>query len=101
MELRRYGQNPTLETRGEAEQKVDKEKRYAQIIEVLRESHRLTAKEIAVKMMDYEWIPTSERNFVSPRLTELCKKGIVEPIGKKVCEFTGHKVTVFQLREVR
>ena len=101
MELRRYGQNPTLETRGEAEEKVDKEKRYVQIIEILKESHRLTAKEIAVKMMDYGWIPTSERNFVAPRLTELSKKGIVEPIGKKVCEFTGHKVAVYELRKVR
>ena len=104
MELRRYGECPTLETRGEAEEKVDKAKRYAQILECFKESETrargkvgLTAKECAVMMMNKGYIPTSERNFTAPRLTELAKKGIVEPIGKVVCKYTGHKVAVYAL----
>ena len=57
----------------------------------------LTAKEIAVMMMKKGYIPTSERNFTSPRLTEMAQEGIVEPLGKDICTFTGKKVTVWGL----
>ena len=36
-----------------------------------------------------------ERNAVAPRLTELHKQGLVEPIGKERCEVTGKKVTLW------
>ena len=95
---RRYGTNPTTETRGESYESVDKEKRYKQIIEVLC-GKKMTAKEIAVEMWNRGYIPTSERNFTSPRLTELSYKGVVEPIGKQKCQWTGKTVSVYKLRE--
>lgn len=104
MEERMLGEYTTLETRAESYEKVDKQKRYSQIIECLCEANKspergLTAKECAVMMMQKGYIPTSERNFTSPRLTELGRMGKVEPIGKKICTFTGKKVSVWALRE--
>ena len=101
MEKRQAGEMPTLETRGEAHDSVDKQKRYSQIVECLKEmgSVGLTAKECAVIMMQKGYIPTSERNFTAPRLTELSQKGIVEPIGKQVCAYTGKMVAVYALRD--
>lgn len=98
MEKRRAGEIPTLDTRGEAHEQVDKQKRYSQIIECLKETPEMTAKEIAVLMMQKGYIPTSERNFTAPRLTEMSHKGIVEPVGKKVCTYTGKTVAVYALR---
>ncbi len=96
MEKARRGEIVTLDTRGEAEEHVDKEKRYKQIIEFLTERDG-TAKECAVWMRNKGYIPTSERNFTAPRLTELSHKGIVEPIGKVTCKYTGRKVAVYSL----
>ena len=100
MEERILGEFTTLETRGESHETVDRQKRYSQIIECLSECGALTAKECAVVMMQKGYIPTSERNFTAPRLTELSKSGRVEPVGKKTCTFTGKKVAVYGLREV-
>ena len=94
---RNYGEVPTLETRHEANETVDKAKRYAQIVECLQEQP-MTAKEVAVCMESKGYIPTSERNFTAPRLTELSKQGRVEPIGKKRCRYTGKTVAVYGLR---
>lgn len=94
------GEIPTYETRADANEKVDREKRYTQIVECLKDSD-MTAKEVAVAMMVKGYIPTSERNFTAPRLTELSRKGVVEPIGKKKCGYTGHMVTVYSLCEVQ
>ena len=100
MEKRQYGEFTTYETRADAHDAVDKQKRYKQIIEILTgKKDGLTAKEIACAMMMKGYIPTSERNFTAPRLTELSQKGVVEPVGKKVCRFTGKKVAVYALRE--
>lgn len=99
MEYRRYGTNPTLETRAEANETVDKAKRYKQIIEILAGGKEMTAKEIAVEMWNRGFVPTSERNFTAPRLTELSKKGIVEPVGKEKCQYTGKTVAVYKLIE--
>ena len=94
------GEIPTLETRSESYETVDKKKRYKQIIEILKENPKgLTAKEIACVMYSNRLIPTNERNFTAPRLTELSKEGKVEPIGKKKCTFTGKTVAVYKLRE--
>lgn len=95
---RRCGEITTFDTRAEANESVDRSRRYAQIIECLNESPRMTAKEIAVRMMKKGYIPTSERNFVSPRLTELADSGVVEPVGKTKCIYTGKKVSVWSLR---
>lgn len=91
----------TFETRGESNEKVDKKKRYSQILEILEEKGSLTAKEIAVEMCKRGWIPTSERNFASPRLTEMLYDGRVETCGKKICQYSGVKVAVFKRREMK
>jgi len=93
------GEIPTLETRSEANETVDKKKRYKQIIEILQGGKEMTAKEIAVEMCNRGYIPTSERNFTAPRLTELSKNGVVEPVGKQRCTYTGKTVAVYKLRE--
>ena len=99
---RRYGENTTLETRAESHEQVNKQLRYSQIIECLLESKiGLTAKEIAVLMAQKGQIPTSERNYTAPRLTEMMYAGIVEPIGKTTCQYTGHTVTVYKLRNFK
>lgn len=98
----RNGVPVTLSTRAESHETVDKQKRYSQIIEVL-DGKQMTAKEIAVEMYKRGYIPNSERNFTAPRLTELSQLGIVEPIGKVKCKYTGKTVAVYQLfkKEVR
>lgn len=97
---RRYGEDPRIETRHEAHKEVDKQKRYTQIIECLSEGP-MTAKEVAVRMNEKGYIPTSERNFTAPRLTEMSRIGRVEPIGKKRCRYTGKTVAVYIAREVK
>ena len=87
----------TYETRTESYEKVDKTLRYSQILECL-DGKEMTAKEIAVEMHKKGYIPTDERNFTAPRLTELSIKGIVEPIEKKKCSYTGKNVSVYKVR---
>ena len=87
----------TFDTRAEAHEQVDKTRRYYEILQVL-DGKEMTAKEIAVEMHKQGYIPTDERNFTAPRLTELSIKGIVEPIGKKTCEYTGKTVSVYKIR---
>lgn len=99
MELRRVGEIPTFDTRGESFEQVDKKKRYKQIIEILTGGKELTAKEIAIEMCNRGYTPTSERNFSSPRITELLKNGVLDCIGKKKCNYTNKTVSVFKLRE--
>ena len=71
MEKRQPGEYTTYDTRGEANEKVDRQKRYNQILEILGEHDEgLTAKETAVYMMRKKYIPTSERNFTAPRIIE-------------------------------
>ena len=95
---RRMGENPMLETRTEANESVDKQKRYMQIIEILNNADKpMSAKEIAVEMNKRGYTPTSERNFSSPRISELLKTGIVDCVGKKKCEYSGKSVSVFGL----
>lgn len=98
MEARRYGEDPRLETRAEANETVDRQKRYRQILDCLEERGASTAKQVAVWMCLSGYIPTSERNYTAPRLTEMCEKGMVEPIGKTRCAYTGKTVTVYDLR---
>lgn len=100
MTERRPGEFTTLETQAEAGEQVNKNLRYKQILDVMGHNpDGLTAKEIAVEMYRRGDIPTSERNFTAPRLTELGRRGTVEPIGKKICSYTGKKVTVWGLCE--
>ena len=68
--------------------------RYEQILDRLDKPK--TAKEIAIELFDLGLIPSSERNYVSPRLTELEQKGIVKAFRKKKCQYTGHTVAVYE-----
>lgn len=99
MNDRMVGEMITFDTRAEANETVDRVKRYAQIIECLKETHEMTAKEVAVRLFEKGAIPTTERNFTAPRLTELSYKGVVEPVGKKKCQYTHKTVAVYALRE--
>lgn len=95
--LKTTGVYVTHDTRALAHEKVDKQKRYAQILECLQVKP-MTAKECAVELFTKGYAPTAERNLTAPRLTELSKAGRVEPIGKKKCQYTGHTVAVYALR---
>ena len=94
---RRPGESPTIDCRADADASVDRTKRYKQIVGCLREMGPSTAKEIAVSMMRHGYAPTDDRNLAAPRLTELGRIGIVEPVGKKKCRYTGKTVTVWGL----
>lgn len=59
--------------------KPKKKIRYMQILERLLYGNK-TAKEIAVELFDLEFIPSTERNYTAPRLTELEKMGYVEKV---------------------
>jgi repressor of nif and glnA expression len=86
----------TFETRRESNESIDREKRYEQILNILK-GKTMTAKEVAVEMNRRGFVPTSERNFAAPRLTELVKRGMVNVVGKKTCEYTSKKVAQYQL----
>ena len=97
---RQYGECPTLETRHDSNETVDRQKRYREILEILNKFKQgLTAKEIAVAMKRMGYTKTDERNLSAPRLTELCAMGFVEPLGKTKCKYSGKTVTVYGLRE--
>lgn len=100
MESRQPGEYTTYDTRGESNERLDRQKRYTQIMAILKaHPEGLTAKEVAVWMHKLKYTRSTERNLSAPRLTELMNDGKVEPIGKKVCQYTGRKVAVFAIRE--
>lgn len=68
--------------------------RYIQILNRLNEPK--TAKEIAVELFELGFIPSTERNYTAPRLTELEKMGYVKAIDKKKCSYTGKTVAVYK-----
>ena len=72
--------------------------RYMQILERLSTGNK-TAKEVAVELFDLGFIPSTERNYTAPRLTELEKMGYVEETAKKTCEYTGKAVTVYKITQ--
>lgn len=74
--------------------KDKRQRRYNQILDRLDKPK--TAKEIAVELFELGLIPSTERNYTSPRLTELEKMGIVKATGKKKCEYTGKTVAVYE-----
>ena len=86
---RRPGENPALYTRAVANEEVDRQKRYKQILECFNDNPLMTAKECAVAMYNKGYVPTTERNFAAPRLNELSKKR---------CEYTGKMVMVYGVR---
>lgn len=96
---REYGENTTLECRQDSYEVTDKQKRRKDILWLMR-VHKvpMTAMEIAFLLSQYG-LSRFERNAAAPRLTEMCKDGTVEPVGKKRDEWTGRMVTCYQIRE--
>lgn len=86
----------TQQTRAESYNNIQTKTkvRYEQILDRLDKPK--TAKEIAVELFELGLIPSSERNYVSPRLTELEQRGIVKAFRKKKCQYTGHTVAVYE-----
>ncbi len=74
--------------------KEKKAVRYEQILSRLDKPK--TAKEIAVELFELGIIPSAERNFTAPRLTELEKMGIVKAFKKKKCQYTGKTVAIYE-----
>lgn len=71
--------------------------RYIQILNRLDKPK--TAKELAVELFDLGFIPSTERNYTAPRLTELEKMGYVKAIDKKKCQYTSKTVAVYERTE--
>lgn len=92
------GEQITIETMTMTHETVDKQKRYSQILECLG-GGAMTAKELAVEMFRRGYTPGTERNFTAPRLTELSQQGVVEPVGKKKCDYSGKMVAVYRRRD--
>ena len=94
------GEMTTFDTRHDShmEELPKKQKRYKQIVELLREKGPMTAKECAVAMYEKGYSKSNERNVAAPRLNELSDIGVVEPTGKKKCSYTGKTVAVYGLR---
>lgn len=78
--------------------KPKRKKRYEEILDRLMTGPK-TAKEVAVELYDLKLIPSTERNYTAPRLTELEKMGYVKAIDKKKCKYTGKSVAVYERTE--
>lgn len=76
--------------------KPERKKRYNEILDRLI-TGRKTAKEIAVELYELGLIPSTERNFTAPRLTELEKMGLVRSVDKKKCDYTGKTVAIYEI----
>lgn len=87
----------TWDNRAEANENVPRTLRYAQILDVLGD-REMTARQIAMEMWARGMIPTSERNFTAPRLTEMSRDGRVEPCGYTQDEWTHKNVTLYRKR---
>lgn len=86
----------TEKTRNESLKTIDKQNRYNEILNMLREYNEgPTAREIANKL------GYIERNATAPRLTELCGMGKVEAIAKRRDEITGKTVAVYALKSIK
>lgn len=94
----RLGENPMLENQLIANESIDRNKRYIQIKEVLKDK-KMTFREIAKAMYEKGYTISPETTYSQPRVTELVQKGEIEPIGKVKSDITGKTVTVFRLRE--
>jgi hypothetical protein len=75
---------------------LKKKIRYEQILNRLIKGKK-TAKEIAVELFELKLIPNAERNYTAPRLTELEKIGLVKTKDKKICQYTGKKVAIYEI----
>lgn len=56
-----------------------------------------TAKELSMYLFNQNKVASHERNSVHPRLNELIKLGLVKVTGKKTCQWTDRKVSVYKI----
>lgn len=89
--------NITKETRRESYQAVltTLTARQEIVLRILADGGGMSAQEVAAELHRRGVTPTDERNFAAPRLTELAEKGLVKPVGKKICGKTGRRVSVW------
>jgi len=79
--------------------KQDAAARRRVILEILTEHpDGMTAREVAGELHRRGVVPTNERNFAAPRLTELKEAGKVKAIGKKICTHSGRNVAVWAVK---
>lgn len=96
---RENGEYTTLECRAESQEKVDKKKRRNDILFVLKNTTKpMTSWEIVEDLFFLGKVDRVDRNYVSPRLTEMCQDGTIEPVGRQLCRVTGRNVTAYQIR---
>lgn len=95
---RNPGENPMLENQIESNTSIDRRKRYSQILEVMKDQE-MTFREIARAMFDKGYTIGTETTYSQPRVTEMVRKGMIEPVGTKVSDVSGKKVTVFRVRD--
>ena len=91
----------TAETRREGLEKVTPETptRRQAVYEYLQYFPAgLTAEELTDSMYCAGLIPVHDKNYVKPRLTELRKLGLIEPIGKRQSS-TGVRTAVWAIKE--
>ena len=99
---RRPGTNPLIETKKEAELKINKKNQKCRIIEILNDFNiPMTAKEISVELKKRGYSKTDERNAAAPRITEMLDEGLLDCVGTKKCSYTGNEVGVFVVKNVR
>lgn len=89
--------NIARETRKESYEKIDKNARKQQILEILSDGIERTAREIAFEMCERGFTNTVERNNASPRLTDLLEKRQVIIVGRAMDYTTGKKVSVYRI----
>lgn len=89
----------TSETRREAHESVDKVKRRAAILAVLRVHGPMTAEEITDQLVYDDVIPTFDQNAARPRLTELKADGMVEVVGKRESRRSGRNTAIWSIKE--
>ncbi|MBQ8298639.1 MAG: hypothetical protein IJX99_02030 [Clostridia bacterium] len=86
------------ECRRDSNESVNKNKRYMQIREILKDGREMSAKEVAVEMYRRGYTDSNERNYSAPRLTELeTIHRLVKIVRKKRCQYTGKSVSVYKL----
>ncbi|MGL6083882.1 MAG: hypothetical protein ACRC4N_16025 [Gammaproteobacteria bacterium] len=100
-EILNFKQNDTTyETRKESYDSIVETlgERQKNVMKALKEmGTSVTAKELAVFMFETGTSLSQERNATHPRLNELVEKELVKVHGKRICQFTGKRVSVYEL----
>ena len=87
----------SVEARKKSYKNLDKQKRCAEILEILKSGKEMTAREIAIELFRRKITTNKERNNAAPRLTYLVEAGLIEITGKKYDLESGIKVTKYRV----